>query len=83
MKMGEKENFLRMTISDPELVQKICEGGMESLSPDDINSLGIEVKAGQMFMGMQVRRIWRKAINLDLNRLQLRIQHLCRSKGDL
>lgn len=51
MKMGEKENFLKMTISDPELVQKICEGGMESLSPDDINSLGIEVKAGQMFMG--------------------------------
>ncbi len=52
MKMEEKEksNLLRMTISDPELVQKIRENGIESLSPDDLNSLGIEVKKGQMFM---------------------------------
>ncbi len=53
MKMEEKErsNFLRMTISDPELVQKIRESGIESLSPDDLNSLGIEVKNGQMSLG--------------------------------
>lgn len=53
MKIEEQENNnpFRMTISDPELVQKIREGGMESLSPDDINSLGLEVKDGQMFLG--------------------------------
>ncbi len=44
-------NPFGMKISDPELVRKICEGGMESLSPDDINSLGVEIKKGQMFMG--------------------------------
>ena len=46
--MEENENLFRMKISDPELVQKIHEGGIESLSPDDINSLGIEVKDGQL-----------------------------------
>ena len=46
--MEEKENLFRMKISDPELVQKIREGGIESLSPDDINSLGIEVKDGHI-----------------------------------
>lgn len=44
-------NPFGMKISDPELVRKICEGGMESLSPDDINMLGLEIKKGQMFMG--------------------------------
>lgn len=48
MEDREKSNLFGMTISDPELVQKICENGMESLSPDDINSLGIEVKNGHM-----------------------------------
>lgn len=51
MKMEEQNNFLRMTISDPELVQKIRESGIESLNPDDINSLGIEVKNGHMSLG--------------------------------
>ena len=53
MKIEEQENNnpFRMTISDPELIRKITEGGLESLSPDDINSIGIEVKNGQMFMG--------------------------------
>ncbi len=53
MKLEEKEkrNFLRMTISDPELVQKIRESGIESLSPDELNSLGIEVKNGHMSLG--------------------------------
>lgn len=53
MKMEEieKSDLLGMTISDPELVQKICENGIESLSPDDINSLGIEVKNGHMSLG--------------------------------
>ncbi|MBQ8296472.1 MAG: hypothetical protein IJX77_01660 [Ruminococcus sp.] len=50
-KEQENSNSLRMTISDPELVQKIRESGIESLSPDDLNSLGIEVKDGQMFLG--------------------------------
>ena len=52
MKIEEQENNnpFRMTISDPELIRKITEGGLESLSPDDINSIGIEVKAGQMYM---------------------------------
>ena len=41
MKMEEDElrNFLRMTISDPKLVEKIRESGMERLSLDDLNSL--------------------------------------------
>ena len=47
----EKSNSLKMTISDPELVQKIRESGIESLSPDDLNSLGIEVKNGHMSLG--------------------------------
>ena len=53
MKMEEREsdNFLRMTISDPELVQKIRESGIESLSPDDLNSLGLEVKDGHISLG--------------------------------
>ncbi len=53
MKMEEKEksNSLKMNISDPELVQKIRESGIESLSPDDLNSLGIEVKNGHMSLG--------------------------------
>lgn len=53
MKMEEKEksNLLRMTISDPELVQKIRESGIESLSPDELNLLGIEVKNGHMSLG--------------------------------
>lgn len=51
MEDGEKSNLLGMTISDPELVRKICENGIESLSPDDINSLGIEVKNGHMSLG--------------------------------
>ena len=53
MKIEEQENNnpFRMTISDPELIRKITEGGLESLSPDDINSIVIEVKNGQMFMG--------------------------------
>ncbi len=53
MKMEEKEksNSLKMMISDPELVQKIRESGIESLSPDDLNSLGIEVKNGHMSLG--------------------------------
>lgn len=53
MKAEEKENnnFLRMTISDPELVEKIRESGMESLRPDDLNSLGIEVKNGHISLG--------------------------------
>lgn len=53
MKMEEKEksNLLRMTISDPELVQKIRESGIESLSLDELNSLGIEVKNGHMSLG--------------------------------
>lgn len=49
--MDERNNFLRMTISDPELVRKICESGIESLSSDDINSFGMEVKNGQMSLG--------------------------------
>ncbi len=53
MKIEDQENNnpFGMKISDPELVRKICEGGMESLSLDDINSLGVEIKKGQMFMG--------------------------------
>ncbi len=53
MRIEEQENNnpFGMKISDPELIQKIREGGMESLSPDDINSLGIEVIGGQMYMG--------------------------------
>ncbi len=53
MKIEEQENNnpFAMKISDPELIRKITEGGVESLSPDDINSLGIEVIAGQMYMG--------------------------------
>lgn len=51
MEEQEKNSFLKMTISDPELVQKIRESGIESLSPDDINSLGIEVKNGHMSLG--------------------------------
>ncbi len=47
----ENSNFLRMTISDPELVQKICESGLENLSPDDLNSLGMEVKDGHISLG--------------------------------
>ena len=42
----ENNNPFGMKISDPELIRKITEGGLESLSPDDINSIGIEVKAG-------------------------------------
>lgn len=53
MKMEENElrNSLRMTISDPELVEKIRESGMERLSLDDLNSLGIEVKNGHISLG--------------------------------
>ena len=53
MKMEEKEksSLFRMTISDPELVQKIHESGIESLSLDELNSLGIEVKNGHMSLG--------------------------------
>lgn len=53
MKMEEDElrNFLRMTISDPKLVEKIRESGMERLSLDDLNSLGIEVKNGRISLG--------------------------------
>ncbi len=53
MKIEEQENNnpFGMKISDPELIRKISEDGLESLSPDDINSLGIEVQAGQMYMG--------------------------------
>lgn len=53
MKIEEKEksNLLRMTISDPELVQKIRESGIESLGPDELNSLGIEVKNGHISLG--------------------------------
>jgi hypothetical protein len=53
MRIEEQENNnpFGMKISDPELIRKISEGGLESLSPDDINSIGIEVKAGQMYMG--------------------------------
>lgn len=53
MKVEEKEksNLLRMTISDPELVQEIRESGIESLGPDELNSLGIEVKNGHMSLG--------------------------------
>lgn len=39
-------NKFRMTISDPELIEKIRESGIESLTPDDINSLGVEAKNG-------------------------------------
>lgn len=48
MKTEEKENSLKMKISDPKLVETIRESGVESLSPDDINSLGIEWKDGHM-----------------------------------
>lgn len=51
MEEKEKSNLLRMTISDAELVQKIRESGIESLSPDDLNSLGIEVKNGHISLG--------------------------------
>lgn len=51
MKEKEKSNLLRMTISDPELVQKIRESGIESLGPDELNSLGIEIKNGHMSLG--------------------------------
>lgn len=51
MEEKEKSNLLRMTISDPELVQKIHESGIESLSLDELNSLGIEVKNGHMSLG--------------------------------
>ena len=51
MKEKEKNNLLRMTISDPELVQKIRESGIERLGPDELNSLGIEVKNGHMSLG--------------------------------
>ena len=53
MRIEEQENNnpFGMKISDPELVRKICEGGMESLSPDDINMIGLGIKNDQMFMG--------------------------------
>ena len=53
MNMGNQENNnpFGMKITDPDLVRKICEGGMESLSPDDINMIGLGVKNDQMFMG--------------------------------
>lgn len=51
MEEKEKSSPLEMTISDPELVQKIRESGIESLGPDEINSLGIEVKNGHMSLG--------------------------------
>lgn len=51
MEEKEKSNLLRMTISDPELVQKIRESGIESLGPDELNSLGIEVRNGHMSLG--------------------------------
>lgn len=59
MKFGENEmnNPFMMTITDPELVQKIREGGVENLGIDDVNSLGVEVKNGNLFFGMQVSRI--------------------------
>ena len=42
MRIEEQENNnpFGMKISDPELIRKITEGGLESLSPDDINSIG-------------------------------------------
>lgn len=43
MEEKEKSNFLRMEISDPEMVQKIRESGIESLGPDELDSLGMEV----------------------------------------
>ena len=51
MSMEEKEGMFTMKISDPEIVQKIRESGMESLSPDDLNSLGLEVKDGRLSLG--------------------------------
>ncbi len=51
MNMEEKEGMFTMKISDPEMVQKIRESGMESLSPDDLNSLGIEIKDGRLSLG--------------------------------
>lgn len=51
MKMEENNDFLRMKISDPELIRKIQESGIESLSPDDINSLGMEMKDGHISLG--------------------------------
>lgn len=48
---NKKSNPFRMTITDPEMIQKIRENGIESLSLDDLNSLGIEVKDGHMSVG--------------------------------
>lgn len=48
---NEKNNLLSMTISDPELVQQIRESGIESLGPDELNSLGIEIKNGHISLG--------------------------------
>lgn len=45
---NEKNNLLRITISDPELVQQIRESGIESLGPDELNSLG---KNGHISLG--------------------------------
>lgn len=47
----EENNLLRMTISDPEMVQKIRENGIESLTQDELNSFGIHVKKGQFSVG--------------------------------
>lgn len=51
MEEKEKSSPLEMTISDPEMVQKIRESGIESFGPDELNSLGIEVKNGHMSLG--------------------------------
>ena len=49
--MEENNDFLRMKISDPELIRKIQESGIESFSLDDINSLGMEMKDGHISLG--------------------------------
>ena len=51
MEEKEKSSPLEMTISDPEMVQKIRESGIESFGPDELNSLGKEVKNGHMSLG--------------------------------
>lgn len=51
MEEKEKSSPLEMMISDPEMVQKIRESGIESFGPDELNSLGIEVKNGHMSLG--------------------------------
>ena len=46
-----ENGFFKMEISDPEIIRKIQENGIESLDQDDINSFGVQVQDGQISFG--------------------------------